>query len=1527
MPYRYNPFTRQLDYYEPPAPPGSGEANTGSNIGTGEGVFSTKSGVTLLFKSIDEGSNKVGITSDATTVFVDINEGNITHANLSGVGTNTHAQIDTHIADTTVHFTEGSINHTAITNIGTNSHAQIDTHIADADKHREINDSGTGATDLWSASKITTEISESIYTARIVFKEEFTGNGALTQFQLTSGVDNGTFSAGTWNASNVLTTLPSHVTKTNKKALYDSANLFTRNRISVSSINGSGLVTLSHAPQSENFYIWYWYDLQDADIIDDYYREDFIAEMESVNTLIAASINVDVTNFNYILSGSDSNIQTALETLDDHIHDHTELTSIGTNTHAQIDTHISNTSNPHSTTFIGLGDTPVGYTTANAIYTTNGTPNAVIETTVILTEGANTFNITKGTASLDVAAGAALDVDFNLSINGVSAINQDVQTTASPTFVALQSIDYIDFDVTASESAQEGRLTWNSTDGTLNLGMPGGAVNLQIGQEGLIRVRNISGSTINNGKLVYITGSTGALITIDLADNTDQDTIPVLGMATENINHNQNGYVALWGTVRGNATEPINTSSYVAGTKLYLDTSGNWTDTHPTVGNAVIVIGIVRDQHATDGEITLQFEYYSHGNNYDGTLRQSIINKSTGTSAATGFSSVNDQGYWMTVGIGGSNNTTFANNAIFYGSGYNDNLYAVDGNKSHKWYVDPTDSHNNSSLSYLSMELDPSGHLTLGRGQFTSTLSTGTSPLNVTSTTVNTNLNADLLDGQHGAYYLNTTSTLNDLADVDTSGAVQDQVIAYNASSGTWTPATIASSVDELSDLDDVNTVGVTDNQILSYHGSSGQWLPVDEDLYSPTRLEWKQNGFENTTDSTITFTDGSMTFSIQPTSTSFNYWVEGDKYTSTGDTKVIDDTEGIHIIYYDGTTLTTAVNPTDGEISSIIRTKCIVSIIYWDTSAAEAIYVGEERHGKVMTPNTHAYLHFIEGLRYVYGLGLNTINADGAGATADAQFGIDAGAVSDEDLYLTISAVVSTTGLPIYYMTGASADWNKHTESGFSARTFDGTNTTRLAYNQYTGGAWQLTEVSNNDFVLYHIFATTEKDYPMISVMGQNIYTNIVNARAGAQTEIESLILNNIVFPEIRPVGTVIFQTNLTYASAINARIRSTDEGDDYIDWRSETVSRAVVSTSDHGALTGLGDDDHTQYLLADGTRALAGAWDMGSYALTNVNIDTGDIATAVTNTEWDAAYIHVSSNGTDHSYIDQNVTTSGTPSFSTVTATTIYGTTFDTNITAAGVTLAGTTLAADGTDTHVDITITPKGNAGIVLPNASSAPAVTTNKLYQTSGILYFDGVSLEGGGASTLEGLTDTSISTPSQDDILFYNSSSGKWVNAAINVILDLSDLSDVDTSGVADNHILTYHGSSGTWLSSATLTMAGDINMNSNDIDNAKTITFIAQIDNGNSGASDTIDFTAGQKHKSTLTGNCTYTFTAPAGPCNLVLVLVQDVTGSRNPTWPASVKWVGGTEPTWSTDGGSVDIVSFYYDGTYYYGVASLDFS
>lgn len=49
-------------------------------------------------------------------------------------------------------------------------------------------------------------------------------------------------------------------------------------------------------------------------------------------------------------------------------------------------------------------------------------------------------------------------------------------------------------------------------------------------------------------------------------------------------------------------------------------------------------------------------------------------------------------------------------------------------------------------------------------------------------------------------------------------------------------------------------------------------------------------------------------------------------------------------------------------------------------------------------------------------------------------------------------------------------------------------------------------------------------------------------------------------------------------------------------------TQSTAVVEASiDHGSIAGLSDDDHSQYVLADGTRAMTGNLRLGSYFVNN--------------------------------------------------------------------------------------------------------------------------------------------------------------------------------------------------------------------------------------------------------------------------------------------------------------------------------------
>jgi hypothetical protein len=70
----------------------------------------------------------------------------------------------------------------------------------------------------------------------------------------------------------------------------------------------------------------------------------------------------------------------------------------------------------------------------------------------------------------------------------------------------------------------------------------------------------------------------------------------------------------------------------------------------------------------------------------------------------------------------------------------------------------------------------------------------------------------------------------------------------------------------------------------------------------------------------------------------------------------------------------------------------------------------------------------------------------------------------------------------------------------------------------------------------------------------------------------------------------------------------------DSIVDIRSTYNSGASASgggggggVTDHGLLSGLGSDDHTQYLLGDGSRAMSGDLDMGAHNIVNIDLVNG--------------------------------------------------------------------------------------------------------------------------------------------------------------------------------------------------------------------------------------------------------------------------------------------------------------------------------
>lgn len=229
---------------------------------------------------------------------------------------------------------------------------------------------------------------------------------------------------------------------------------------------------------------------------------------------------------------------------------------------------------------------------------------------VVLNNGAgggapNTLSFWTLTAEAELSNETVVNNEASLesALSDVSDVFTDNDSEYAVGDKPIVDIGYLDFDLANGIPPAEGRMVWNPEEGTLDLGMPGDEVNLQMGQELIFRARNDEGATISNGELVRILAGVVDRPTIEYA-NASEVSSGVTGFATEDIGDGQLGYVTTQGLVRGNTGQPIDTSSYAPGTFLFADdTDGQWTTVPPADADRKIFVGTVVRQHASEGVI------------------------------------------------------------------------------------------------------------------------------------------------------------------------------------------------------------------------------------------------------------------------------------------------------------------------------------------------------------------------------------------------------------------------------------------------------------------------------------------------------------------------------------------------------------------------------------------------------------------------------------------------------------------------------------------------------------------------------------------------------------------------------------------------------------------------------------------------------------------------------------------------------------------------------------------------------------
>jgi len=542
-------------------------------------------------------------------------------------------------------------------------------------------------------------------------------------------------------------------------------------------------------------------------------------------------------------------------------------------------------------------------------------------------------------------------------------------------------------------------------------------------------------------------------------------------------------------------------------------------------------------------------------------------------------------------------------------------------------------------------------------------------------------------------------------------------------------------STANLDDLGDVTITSAQAGQFVQWNGTA--WVNAVMPSGEPI-------GHQDKTESTISFSNSTRVFTIAPVSSSHVVWCKGVKHTKTSsETVTIPDTTGLYYVYYNesgtlGYKTTYFVWDTDTP----------TAYIYWNATTGEAEFFADERHGITLDWQTHEYLHRTRGAVIASGFGASNYVTDGnGGSDGHAQLDIANGTFFDEDLQVDITHSATPTAntweqvlqgaaeIPVMYQVGT--EWQLDTATEFPIKA----GTALPRYNSVSGSTWSLTDLGNSKFGVSWIVATNNLNEPVIAIMGQGEYNNIGEAEA---TTWEELDLTGFPVFEFRVLYKIAFQVASGYTNTIKAAIRGV------YDLRRTTVAGDSIPTipvADHGSLTGLADDDHTQYLNESRHDALDHSTALGSAVVSDLSDVSSTSPTSGQILKW---------SGSDWSPSD---ITLGTETSGDYVESLTAGTGVSVG-TATGEGSTPTIAIGQSVGTTDDVTFnTVTGTNGIITLTTSGAPTsslsdgaiaidTSNNILYIRSGGAWIES---SGGGASV--SVSDTAPSSPDVGDLWF------------------------------------------------------------------------------------------------------------------------------------------------------------------------------
>lgn len=168
-------------------------------------------------------------------------------------------------------------------------------------------------------------------------------------------------------------------------------------------------------------------------------------------------------------------------------------------------------------------------------------------------------------------------------------IDQENQVFDLITGPVINTLDHLDFKQATTSAGAVARLRWNDVDGTLEFGLKGGNVTLQIGQEQVVHILNNTTAAFTDLQVLRITGASGQRMTGALAQaNGELNSASTFAVVTEPIAKNQTGFATINGLVRD-----VNTSAFNEGDILYLSptVAGGITNIKPSAPSHLVQVG------------------------------------------------------------------------------------------------------------------------------------------------------------------------------------------------------------------------------------------------------------------------------------------------------------------------------------------------------------------------------------------------------------------------------------------------------------------------------------------------------------------------------------------------------------------------------------------------------------------------------------------------------------------------------------------------------------------------------------------------------------------------------------------------------------------------------------------------------------------------------------------------------------------------------------------------------------------------